>query len=366
MEKTTDSICDVRKRTTESKSELQSTENKQNDDFLINYQNQCYNIQKFLRYHPGGSKILRYFKNRSLEKAFEEFPHSQAAFHLLQDFTLNEEKYQKYENLIDWDKAILGQVGSLGHHYWEWVNLPVYRDIKLFKSNILESLTITPWYLIPIVWIPMSLYFFYNGLARIAAINTESTVFEPLTSFIFGIFIWTMLEYVLHREIFHYKPPDNSKLLITLHFLLHGVHHKAPFDTRRLVFPILPALLVAKLLLMIYNVVFPQTIFYFVLSGTLTGTGIKIFIFIDFIININDVSNVKKICLIGYIFYDLVHYYLHHGAPKFGTYMYLMKRNHNYHHFLHHDLGFGITSKLWDYIFRTNICLRQLLKPIEW
>lgn len=35
-----------------------------------------------------------------------------------------------------------------------------------------------------------------------------------------------MLEYVLHREIFHYKPPDNSKLFITLHFLLHGVHHK--------------------------------------------------------------------------------------------------------------------------------------------
>lgn len=45
---------------------------------------------------------------------------------------------------------------------------------------------------------------------------------------------------------------------------------------------------------MIYNVVFPQTIFYFILSGTTTGTGIKIFIFIDFIININDVSNVKK------------------------------------------------------------------------
>lgn len=97
MAKTTDSIRDVRKRTTESKSELQSMENKQNNDFLVNYQNQSYNIQKFIRYHPGGTKILRYFKNRSLEKAFEEFPHSQAAFHLLQEFTLNQEKYQKYE-----------------------------------------------------------------------------------------------------------------------------------------------------------------------------------------------------------------------------------------------------------------------------
>lgn len=84
--------------------------------------------------------------------------------------------------------------------------------------------------------------------------------------------------------------------------------------------------------------------------------------------------------------YDLIHYYLHHGAPKAGTYFYLLKRIHNYHHFSHHELGkiifvfeilnkftvklyflgFGISCKLWDYIFGTTICLRKLTKPIEW
>ncbi|KAK9309606.1 hypothetical protein QLX08_000823 [Tetragonisca angustula] len=339
MANTANSVCDVRKRTGESKSQVQSIENKHNNQFVVSYKNQFYNIKDFLRYHPGGAKILNFFKNRSLDKAFEENPHSKAAFHLLQDFILNnQEKYQKYENLIDWNQAILGQVGSLGQHYSEWVNLPVTRDIKLFKSNILESLTITPWYMIPIIWIPVCLHFLYCGWTHISIDNTESTVFEVLISYIFGILLWTLLEYVLHREIFHYKPPINSKLLITLHFLLHGVHHKAPFDNRRLVFPILPAALTLKVLLMIYSMVFPQTTLYFIAAGTLTG----------------------------YIFYDLTHYYLHHGAPKVGTYMYLMKRNHNYHHFLHHDLGFGISSKLWDYMFRTNICLRKLAKPIEW
>ena len=48
---------------------------------------------------------------------------------------------------------------------------------------------------------------------------------------------------------------------------------QAPFDNRRLVFPILPAALIAKVLLMIYSMVFPQTTLYFIVAGTLTGTG---------------------------------------------------------------------------------------------
>ena len=49
--------------------------------------------------------MLNFFKNRSLDKAFEENPHSKAAFHLLQDFILNnQEKYQKYEvSTIYWN-----------------------------------------------------------------------------------------------------------------------------------------------------------------------------------------------------------------------------------------------------------------------
>jgi len=34
-----------------------------------------------------------------------------------------------------------------------------------------------------------------------------------------------------------------------------------------------------------------------------------------------------------------MHYYLHNGAPLAGSYLYTMKRRHNYHHFVHHDQG---------------------------
>ena len=44
--------------------------------------------------------------------------------------------------------------------------------------------------------------------------------------FVVGIFGWTFTEYALHRWLFHRDPPTSSYFLITLHFLLHGQHHK--------------------------------------------------------------------------------------------------------------------------------------------
>ncbi|XP_054002790.1 fatty acid 2-hydroxylase [Hylaeus anthracinus] len=312
---------------------------KKEDEFLISYRDRFYDIRSFLKSHPGGSKALGYFKGRSLDKAFDQNPHSKSAFHLLEDFILNDrEKYQEYEDLIDWNAPILRQVGNLGDKYWEWMNLPVNRKIRLFESNLLEIISITPWYFIPIVWVPVCIYFLYSGFATITNNYTGSAVFEALVSYAFGIFLWSILEYILHRKLFHFKPPATSKVLISLHFVIHGVHHKAPFDDRRLVFPPGAGLLVAKLLWLIYEALFSEKTIYFIAAGTTTG----------------------------YICYDLIHYYLHHGSPNDGTYLYTMKRNHNYHHFSHHDLGFGISSKFWDYALGTNIYLRQLTKSIEW
>jgi 4-hydroxysphinganine ceramide fatty acyl 2-hydroxylase len=50
-------------------------------------------------------------------------------------------------------------------------------------------------------------------------------------SFVFGCIVWTILEYTLHRFLFHldFYLPDNG-VAITLHFLLHGIHHYLPMD----------------------------------------------------------------------------------------------------------------------------------------
>lgn len=49
--------------------------------------------------------------------------------------------------------------------------------------------------------------------------------------FFFGNFFWTVLEYGMHRFLFHIDDilPDHP-VFLTLHFLLHGIHHYMPMD----------------------------------------------------------------------------------------------------------------------------------------
>ena len=65
------------------------------------------------------------------------------------------------DDLVDWNKPILWQVGSLGERYMEWVHSPVDKHIRLFYSDFVEYFSMTPWYVVPIVWIPVMLMFLY-------------------------------------------------------------------------------------------------------------------------------------------------------------------------------------------------------------
>ena len=49
------------------------------------------------------------------------------------------------QDLVDWQKPLLWQVGYLGEKYDEWMHQPVDRPIRLFHSDILESLSKTAW-----------------------------------------------------------------------------------------------------------------------------------------------------------------------------------------------------------------------------
>ena len=86
---------------------------------------------------------------------------------------------------------------------------------------------------------------------------------------------------------------------------------QSPFDGSRLVFPpFLAGIVVAA--------------FYFILREMLTeGLGVPVFVG----------------GLSGYVVYDMIHYYLHYGAPKRGSYMYGLKAYHVKHHFEHQRAG---------------------------
>ena len=55
---------------------------------------------------------------------------------------------------------------------------------------------------------------------------------------------------------------------------------------------------------------------------------------------------------LGYMHYDLTHYYIHHMSPK-TEYGRRLKKHHMLHHFRESDRRFGVSMKLWDYAFGT-------------
>jgi sterol desaturase/sphingolipid hydroxylase (fatty acid hydroxylase superfamily) len=137
-----------------------------------------------------------------------------------------------------------------------------------------------------------------------------------------GIGIWTLTEYWLHRLVFHWEPdhPIGSRL----HFIIHGIHHDHPNDKLRLVMP--PAVSI------------PLAALFFGGFLLLFGAGEAYPLFAGFIL--------------GYLLYDYTHYYLHHFVPRSALGKRL-REQHMRHHFQDHRFGYGVSSPLWDVVFRT-------------
>ena len=140
--------------------------------------------------------------------------------------------------------------------------------------------------------------------------------------FLGGLGIWTLTEYWLHRKLFHWEPdhPIGSRL----HFIIHGVHHDHPNDKLRLVMPPAASIPLASLFFGLFYLVF--------------GLPTALPLFAGF--------------LLGYLAYDYMHYYLHHFVPRSDLGKRL-REQHMRHHFQDHRYGFGVSSPLWDYVFRT-------------
>lgn len=194
--------------------------------------------------------------------------------------------YKTYK-FLDLNRPLLMQVwfgGFSKEFYLEQVHRPRHykggESAPLF-GNFLEPLSKTPWWVVPTVWLPPVAYGTYlasQGLPNLGQLGAY---------WILGLGIWTLVEYGLHRCLFHIDNylPDN-RVGITLHFLLHGIHHYLPMDRLRLVMP--PTLFV-------------------VLATPFWYLAHAVFFY-------NWYAAVAVFCggIFGYIGYDMTHYFLHH------------------------------------------------------
>ncbi|KAI1417982.1 inositolphosphorylceramide-B C-26 hydroxylase [Hypoxylon sp. FL1857] len=234
----------------------------------------------------------------------------------------------KQHKFLDLNKPLLMQVWNGGfskRFYLDQVHRPRHykggASAPLF-GNFLEPLSLTPWWLVPIIWLPCISYGTY-----LASEGFESTL-GLVTAWVSGLFIWTLVEYILHRCLFHLDDylPDN-RVGITLHFLLHGVHHYLPMDKYRLVMPPTLFLVLATPFWKLAH-----TLFYW---------------------NWHLATAVYCGGIFGYVCYDLTHYFLHH--QNLPLWYKELKKYHLAHHFLDYELGFGVTSRFWDRVFGTEL-----------
>ena len=199
--------------------------------------------------------------------------------------------------------------------------------IRLFKSDFLEWFTHINPVVVLVVFLPVVGFFLW----RSARGNQGIGWWNVLISFAIGLLIWPLVEYLLHRFVFHFSPKNPSERMKRVLFLMHGVHHAQPREKSRLVMPPVVSIPLAA-------------IFYGLFMG-LVGGLLKL---------PNYVDGIFAGFMLGYVIYDMTHYALHHFSFK-GEYFVKLRRHHMAHHFKTHNQRFGVSTWFWDDVFRTNV-----------
>lgn len=221
-----------------------------------------YDVTDFLDSHPGGSDLVLEYGGKDVSDILKDgasHTHSEAAYEVLDDSLVghlegtatngkangapaengaavnprtgmsSEEDLSKDTDIdgdykthkfLDLNKPLLMQVwygGFSKDFYLEQVHRPRHykggASAPLF-GNFLEPLSKTPWWLIPLIWIPAISYGLY------VASEGFDTVYEEAAFFLGGLSLWSLLEYILHRFLFHldeYVPslPASSRRPLT-------------------------------------------------------------------------------------------------------------------------------------------------------
>lgn len=244
------------------------------DSCWVIYQDKVFDVTEFMQDHPGGDDLIMDYAGKdvtSVMKDVLEHEHSDSAYEILSEYcvgsvvekeneqeplSLHEQRMllleeeeesktfgkvdfhptvtdinhdNKKNQFLDLSKALVPQLIRARYtkeFYLEQVHKPRYMPTPaiFFGHPLLEPLTKTAWYVVPLIWVPYVIYQLRNSLEFG---NTQGTSL----SFILGIVIWTLLEYLLHRFFFHLDDllPD-TQMAFVLHFVIHGFHHYLPMD----------------------------------------------------------------------------------------------------------------------------------------
>jgi dihydroceramide fatty acyl 2-hydroxylase len=187
----------------------------------------------------------------------------------------------------------------------------------MFESDLLDRLSRVHPAVPPAIFVPAICALFVLGARELTTAGTLAVLLA-------GWLFWTLTEYWLHRLVFHFEPEKGPGA--RLHWIIHGVHHDHPNDPLRLVMPPSVSLPLAAA-------------FYGLFVLTLGTPEADVF---------------AAGFLVGYLVYDMTHFYVHHRTPK-RTLGKVIRELHMRHHFQDDTRGFGVSAPFWDYVFGTPL-----------
>ena len=147
---------------------------------------------------------------------------------------------------------------------------------------------------------------------------------HPVTwAVVYGIGLagWTLIEYLLHRLIFHHAPVLSR---------LHEQHHNSPQE------------------------LMGTPVWASVSLGLIVVAGLS-----WAILGFNLATAATAGMATGYLWYVFVHHTTHHWRPHPGSYLYRVRLRHARHHYSPDSGNFGVTTGVWDIVFGTELELRR-------
>mmetsp|Transcript_12875 Transcript_12875/g.23942 ORF Transcript_12875/g.23942 Transcript_12875/m.23942 type:complete len:316 (-) Transcript_12875:21-968(-) len=298
-------------------------------DAWVTYNGKVLDVSVFIRTHPGGAQVITDLLGKDITKAYDDAGHDSSTISLIDELTIGT---LEGVDFTEPRKPYLDHTRGTVYQVWKNISKDQYVEMlkhprhiqghqKLFDNPFLDLLTKSPWWLVPTVWVPVSLYLLYLGLAAGA--------WEGAKHWVTGFVVWIFVEYLAHRFALHQEHhfPDNRVIRI-LHFLNHGLHHCFPMDDLLIVYPPIFSVTMYLVFYNIFGSIFPPPESYLATSGF----------------------------LVGYMFYDIMHYANHHRVWSWAYTTY-MKKYHLFHHYRSPNLGFGVSNPVLDFVFGTEIAI---------
>jgi 4-hydroxysphinganine ceramide fatty acyl 2-hydroxylase len=186
----------------------------------------------------------------------------------------------------------------------------------MFENPVLEKLTRTH------ISAPLSILgIIALGIFIYGYLHVNVPLYIGVLLVLAGILAFTFVEYLMHRYLYHME--TDTKLKKKLQYSFHGWHHDYPKDKERLALPPAVTIILSTVLFILFNLLIGKYVFSF-LPGF----------------------------MLGYVAYLSVHYIVHAYKPPKNVFKYLWI-HHSIHHHREHDRAYGVSSPLWDYVFRT-------------